>query len=708
MADEKTSENEPENKAVNPSQKADANPFNPSDKDKLIAAKKKIMFRRIMKLFVVLLGIVIVAAVLTSVIMTFAAQNDELGSLSLNIKRGELNINNAGKAKALQGSIGKGFVGGKLYIHRITSNSLYYEWLNTANLRIEKDNKFEKCYKFKWSPRESGLRSFEDCFSLESQHFYGGSELYNQSWPLNKASISMKTYQPMDTILGISRNQTLYGPVLERYWVTSNGIAIVVDDSMPLHVSFNDNNQTPQICLKSDPQGYPGGLVNLTYRLCMASDIKAMHQYVMGKLFNMPKSTPDQRMISQPIWSTWAMYGKNITQRDVMDYAQKIQKYNFSCSQIEIDDMYMSAYGDYDFDVTKFPNASAMIDALHSKGYRVSLWVHPFANTNSKAFLNNIDDWVKSKDPQVPGLVRWWNGIAGVLDTTNEKAVESFTSRLKTFQSKYKIDGFKFDAGSLSYLPKDYKLNNSTINNPTCYSSNYAKLASKFGGLVEARVGYRTQDLPIFIRILDRSSIWGHFNGLKSVIPAVLTLGILGYPFVLPDMVGGNGMDFSTGVSFAQKPDKELYIRWVQVNTFLPAMQFSIAPWVYDNETVSIVKRFIDLRNKISPVLIQAAKDVSVLNASIVRPLWWLAPTDETSLTIDSEYIVGDTYLVAPVLDPVAVHKGLHKVYFPPGGKWKKEFGDTQDIIDTSTGGKWITFNVKLEDLPYFSFVKDV
>ena len=38
-----------------------------------------------------------------------------------------------------------------------------------------------------------------------------------------------------------------------------------------------------------------------------------------------------------------------------------------------------------------------------------------------------------------------------------------------------------------------------------------------------------------------------------------------GYSFVLPDMIGGNG--------YNGDPSRELYIRWLQVNVFMPSMQ---------------------------------------------------------------------------------------------------------------------------------------
>lgn len=698
----------PQQSELKQKEKQDPNPFNPSDKDQLLEAKRKKLCTTILKVFVVFLGFVIISAVLTStLIMTFDAAKDKLGPLSLDIKLGKLLIKNQGKKEAFKGTIGKGVVGGKLYKLRITSEVLFYEWINTARLLIQRDSDLNQCVQITWSPGESGLRSFQDCYNTEDQKFYGGSELYNQQWPLNKASIPMQPFLPRDFDQASARKEgkVLYGPVLERLWISSNGIAIIVDDSTPLHISFNEN-QTNLICLKSDLQGYPGGTLDLKYKLCMGENIQKLHQYVMGKIFKLPRSIPDERMIKEPIWSTWVMYGTKVMQSDVLTFADRIAQYNFPCSQIEIDDKYSCTYGDFDFDKDKFPNATDMISTLHFKGFRVTMWVYPFTNTDSPSFLKYMGDWVRGPDPEIPGLVSWWNGIAGALDTTNEKAVKNYINRLKTFQSKYNIDGFKFDAGSLSYVPVGYSLYNKTLNNPSVYSSKFAEAAAEFGSLVEARVGYRTQELPIFIRILDRASHWGYDIGLKSVIPSVMMLGILGYPYVLPDMIGGNGPSFNTSTDFKGKPEKELYIRWVQMNTFLPAMQFSYVPWMYDNETLTIVKQCIDLRAKISPVLIQTAKDVAIFDAPIIRPLWWFAPNDDTSLEINSQFILGDMYLVAPVLDPATVHKGQHKVYFPPGGTWMKEFGAKEDEIDTRSGGKWITYDVSLADLPYFSIVK--
>ena len=54
-------------------------------------------------------------------------------------------------------------------------------------------------------------------------------------------------------------------------------------------------------------------------------------------------------------------------------------------SQLEIDDNWTPRYGDLDFDSDKFPNPKDMVTQLTHLGFRVTVWVHPFLNMDSKA-----------------------------------------------------------------------------------------------------------------------------------------------------------------------------------------------------------------------------------------------------------------------------------------------------------------------------------
>lgn len=61
----------------------------------------------------------------------------------------------------------------------------------------------------------------------------------------------------------------------------------------------------------------------------------------------------------------------------------------------------------------------------------------------------------------------------------------------------------------------------------------------RFGTQIEVRAAWNSQHLPVFVRMMDKDSTWSRAKGLKTLIPTALTFTIVGYPFILPDMIGG-------------------------------------------------------------------------------------------------------------------------------------------------------------------------
>ena len=121
-------------------------------------------------------------------------------------------------------------------------------------------------------------------------------------------------------------------------------------------------------------------------------------------------------------------------------------------------------------------------------------------------------------------------------------------------------------------------------------------------------------------------------NGLSAVLTSTLAMSFLGYSFVLPDMIGGNAY----GGMF---PDYELFIRWTQLNAFLPSMQFSIPPWVYDNKTSvpvnDICRRYVTIHEEIVfPLLVKYGAKTMTIGEPITRSLWWLDNCKENLLFI--------------------------------------------------------------------------
>ena len=97
----------------------------------------------------------------------------------------------------------------------------------------------------------------------------------------------------------------------------------------------------------------------------------------------------------------------------------------------------------------------------------------------------------------------WWQGVlASYVDFTNPLAVQWWSERLEALRTDFNIDSFKFDAGESNWLPSSILLNENIDKSlwPAVFTTAYVDTVSKFGGMIEVRVGRRTQNYPIFVR----------------------------------------------------------------------------------------------------------------------------------------------------------------------------------------------------------------
>ncbi|XP_061408934.1 myogenesis-regulating glycosidase-like [Lethenteron reissneri] len=564
------------------------------------------------------------------------------------------------------------------------------------------------CHEFHWETTSEDFEPF-DCFSMANAHWYGAAEMYSQRWPINSWNKTMSFYLSGDMF----EDEQQYGSLLERYWLSSAGAALWGDAASPLHASINGDGDG-RICLKGSyrnaPYPYPAagaGTVppaSLRYATCSGPDIVSTHAHMVSERLGRPTDVPDERMIRRPVWSTWARYKVGINQSSVLGYAREILANNFSNSQLEIDDGYETHYGDFTFDPDKFPDAAGMVRELKAMGFRVTTWVTPFINTDSPSFKEGADRgyFIKAEKNHVPGLIRWWNGIGATVDMTNPLARSWYVAKLEHVRTTYGIDSFKFDAGEINYLPPRF-VTLAPMVNPGIYTKLYAETAARFGGQVELRAGWQGQHLPVFYRMMDKDSNWGYSKGLLTLVPTALTFSVLGYPFILPDMIGGNAYEGGFhGTDF--RPEEELYIRWLEVTAFMPVMQFSISPWQYagnsTHDVVGISRHYAALHETIvSDHIVHFAHEAVRTGSPVIRPIWWLEPRGHEALTSDDEFLIGDRVLVAPV-----VRKGALKrnVYVPgPGLMWRDEM--TGERV---AGGGWLLdYPVPIDKIPWFTRV---
>ena len=261
--------------------------------------------------------------------------------------------------------------------------------------------------------------------------------------------------------------------------------------------------------------------------------------------------------------------------------------------------------------------------------------------------------------------------MAGYVDFTSATATRWWKERLEHLRTETGIDSFKFDAGEANWMPSSYVLHSDTAEAstwPHAFTAAYAEAAAAFGGMIEVRVGRNTQHLPIFVRMLDKDSRWGYDNGLRTLVTTLLQMSFAGYPFVLPDMIGGNG--YAGGLEDTELPSKELFVRWMQANVFMPAMQFSFVPWQYDQEveprspsslhsfsfpapwprkegfhtpfpkflvfqTIDHALAMTALHASYAPLIVELANNATTSGEPINRPVWWIDPKDTEALSMD-------------------------------------------------------------------------
>ncbi|XP_029674383.1 myogenesis-regulating glycosidase-like [Formica exsecta] len=527
-----------------------------------------------------------------------------------------------------------------------------------------------------------------DCYQFtEGTQWFGGPQHRYQRWPIQPMYYEEEPYLPTH-----STNMALS----ERYWLSGKGVYIYVNETNPLFLDQN-NYRDNYLCLiaKNKAPYRHRASVQLDYELGVFLNPKAAHQHVVKTHLGKPTGRPNERMIRHPIWSTWARYKANVTEKVVESYADEIIANKFNNSQIEIDDNWETCYGSAVFDSIKFPNVSALVRRLKQKGYRVTLWIHPFINRGCEpaysTALNN-SYFVKNLDGSVQ--MSWWQGVdAATIDFTNPKAVSWWVTRLKLLQN-LGIDSFKFDAGEVSWLPQVATLNGSLDMQPGIFTTDYVKaLTANFNDYIEVRVGWRSQELPIFVRMIDKDTRWTWNNGLPTLITTLLQMNLNGYVHVLPDMIGGNGY-LDGSLNGTEYPPKELFIRWLQANVFMPSLQYSFVPWDFDNETIAICKKYTDLHANYTPEILNAMQQAVTNGTPVNPPIWWVDPTNKEAHKINDEYLLGETILVAPVIEEGAISRD---VYFP-AGTWLDLNRGT--IIN---GPKWLrNYPAPLDILPYF------
>ena len=115
-------------------------------------------------------------------------------------------------------------------------------------------------------------------------------------------------------------------------------------------------------------------------------------------------------------------------------------------------------------------------------------------------------------------------------------------------------------------------------------------------------------------------------------------------------------------------------------------------PWLFDDESVDVMRQFTKLKNRLFPYLYAASHAASNLGEPVLRTMFVEYPNDPACRYLDRQYMLGWGLLVAPVFreDDVAE-------YYLPAGKWTNLISGKVE-----PGGRWISETLNFFEMPLF------
>ncbi len=387
--------------------------------------------------------------------------------------------------------------------------------------------------------------------------------------------------------------------------------------------------------------------------------LREAFQYVSRTFFPGNGQIPDELLFTRPQYNTWIELIYDQREDRIRQYARDIIDHGFPTGVLMIDDNWQEDYGIWDFHPGRFSNPRAMMDSLHEQGFKVMLWICPYFSPDSEPFrLANRKGYFLKDESGGAYIAKWWNGHSASLDLTNPAAVAWFQTKMTRLVDEYGVDGFKLDAGDADSY-KDPAIKAMRDATPNVHSELWARLGLPYR-LNEYRACWKCAGLPLAQRLRDKGHTW---QDLRQLIPDALALGLMGYAYTCPDMIGGG--EYSYFYDNPDKPlDEELIVRSAQCSALMPMMQFSVAPWrVLSEENMGICRRMAELHVRLSPEILALARASSGTGEPIIRPLEYAYP-HRGYAGIKDQFLLGDGILVAPVLEKGARGR---KVAIPPG-----------------------------------------
>ncbi len=326
----------------------------------------------------------------------------------------------------------------------------------------------------------------------------------------------------------------------------------------------------------------------------------------------------------------------------------------------------------YEYDRELYHDLPEAIKELESMGVRFLAYVNPYLVKGSRLYNECAEKGllIKGRDGSIVHM-KSTTFDAGMLDLTDPEAVRFIKDVLiRQNMLDIGIKGWMADFGE--YLPTDCVLHSgdpSELHNmwPVLWAKINREAVDEYGDkdvMFFTRSGYIGEQkyAPVMWNGDQHTDLTKDY-GMPCVMPASFSLGFSGVPLVHSD-IGGF---FSVA---RLKRNDELFIRWMEMNTFSPLMRSheSIRPWANSQfdapavlpHTVRLTGIHAALRPYIEQCLKKAEEGIPVM-----KPDFWNA-VDYRQSRDEYSYFFGDDMYICPVIEKNAKERTVHL----PEGSW--------------------------------------
>lgn len=285
---------------------------------------------------------------------------------------------------------------------------------------------------------------------------------------------------------------------------------------------------------------------------------------------------------------------------------------------------------------------------------------------------------------------------AAMVDFTNPDAYEWYKGLIKNNMIGIGLSGWMADFGE--YLPVDCVLHSGE--DPYEMHNRWPAIWAKLNNEAIAEAG-KEGEVFFFTRAGHTETIkyshlmwngdqhvdWSLDDGIAAVVPATLSLAMSGYGMAHSD-VGGY-----TTMKKRLARDKELLLRWEEMNAFSPLYRFHEGnqpamnvQFDADEELYNQLEKFTNTHVRLKGYIKELVDENVNKGTPVMRPLFY--HYDEPRAYTESlEYLLGRDILVAPVID-----KGeTTKTVYLPEDEWVhlysgKEFDGGMVIVGAPIG----------------------